>query len=166
MSIAAAIGAGAFALWLAQREGTKARVLNIERAKGVNESLLSFLQFWQDNGEFDILVAPDGGLRYGAEAAAKQLSYYNAGNSRAKTLAETPHGRGGALDLWPVGFNPAITLNRNSPDSLNYKWAFNKIGSAAMNQGLDWGGRWTTLYDLPHIEMTNWRSLAYPPKVP
>ncbi len=135
------------------------QVLYLERLQGIHPSLLAFVGSWQQTGKFPILAAFDGGLR---TDSAKQLQYYNLGNSNAKTLDQTPHGRGAAMDLYPVGFDTRIGITRDSPFELNFKWAFYEMGEAAERAGLVWGGRWTKPYDLPHIEVPNWRSLPYP----
>jgi len=159
------VAGGAFLLWLSQRSGTKAKVEFVERARGCDSRLLDFLAWWQENGSFDILVAPDGGVRIGMAAEQRQLQYFNTGTSKAKTLRETPHGRGAAFDLWPVGFNPSgVALTRSSAMHVNKKAEFYAIGQAAEAFGLIWGGNWKTLYDLPHVEVPNWQQLPYPPR--
>jgi hypothetical protein len=132
------------------------RVQNRERAKGAVAALQAFLDWWDANGPFAILVAPDGGVR---TDAAKQAMYYEQGNSKARTLEETPHGRGAALDLWPVGFNPRLKLEAQP----EVKAKFETMGRIAKEQfGLTWGGDWG--WDFPHVEVKNWRrSLPYPP---
>jgi hypothetical protein len=122
-----------------------------DRALGVDGRLLRFLDWWEAHGEFPILVLPDGGLRISKE---EQARLYAVGASKARTLEETPHGRGGALDLAPYsdGLVPWT------------KWGlFAQIGQAAEWQGLEWGGRWTELKDGPHIQVPDWKTLPYPP---
>lgn len=134
---------------------TGGRVQNRERARGALPPLQAFLDWWDRNGPFSILVAPDGGLR---TDAAKQAMYYAQGNSKAKTLAQTPHGRGAALDLWPVGFNPSKDL-KLQPD---IKAKFEEMGAIAKGQfDLTWGGDWG--WDFPHVEIKSWSKLPYPP---
>lgn len=136
------------------------KVQNRERARGAVAQLQAFLDWWEVNGPFAILVAPDGGLR---TDAAKQAMYYAQGNSKAKTLAETPHGRGAALDLWPVGFNPVKKLEQQ-PD---IKAKFEEMGRIAKAAPFNftWGGDWG--WDYPHVEVKNWRkTLPYPPSQP
>lgn len=131
------------------------RVQNRERAAGVLAPLQAFLDWWEVNGPFPILVAPDGGVR---TDAAKQLSYYQKGLSKADTLDKTPHGRAAALDLWPVGFNPTVKLD----DQPLIKAKFVQMGSIAKSQfNLVWGGDWG--WDYPHVEIKTWRQLPYPP---
>lgn len=159
-------GATVFAYMLANKTS---KVLHIERAKGCDVRLLSFLKWWQENGTFDIHVAPDGGVRHDEE---KQLSYFLNGYSNAKTLEETAHGRGGAIDLYPVGFNPSIAIPRHSlgpPNSGGTKQPvtearFFELGAAGENFGLVWGGRWKSPYDLPHFQVPNWQRLPFPPE--
>lgn len=133
-------------------------VQNRERARNAHPALQSFLDWWQVNGPFPILVAPDGGLR---TDAAKQASYYAQGMSKAKTLAETPHGRGAALDLWPVGFDPAKKLEQQE----DIKEKFKEMGRIAKASPFNftWGGDWG--WDYPHIEVKGWKNMPYPPKM-
>jgi hypothetical protein len=133
-----------------------ARVQFRERASGVVPPLQAFLDWWEQQGPFPVLVAPDGGLRFDE---AKQRKYYEQGLSKAATLADTPHGRGAALDLWPVGFQPAKKLDEQ-PD---IKKKFTEMGRIAKTQfNLTWGGDWG--WDYPHVEVKNWRKLyPYPP---
>lgn len=127
------------------------KVLHRYRATGVHPMLLAFLDWWEREGICTILVLPDGGLR---TDNAKQRSLFAKGVTRAETLADTPHGRGGALDLAPL-------VNGHIPwDTLE---AFKPIGTAAEAHGLEWGGRWRFL-DACHVELAHWRELPYPPK--
>lgn len=144
-------------------------VLYPQRMDGVVPELRETVLRW--DGPFDILVAPDGGLR---TDPAKQLQYFNEGNSKARTLAETPHGRGAAVDLWPMSFNPSRPLFTAAEDDKNKTDVsrftihqpiafahFEYMRAWATRHGLTILGRW----DLPHWELPQWRSLPYPPKV-
>lgn len=149
-----------FGIWHA----TTGKVRGRSRAAGVDPRLLEFLTGWEVVGGFPILVAD--GLR---TDPAKQLAYFEAGNSRARTLDQTPHGRGGAVDLWPADFNPNVRVTAEVYEK------FLAIGIAAENAGLEWGGRWTNAFrpsdmnpfggDLPHVQVRNWASLPFPPEV-
>lgn len=139
------------------------RVLNRSRADGVHPKLRALLDEWEQFGTHTVMVAPDGGLR---TDAAKQAGYAAAGNSNATTLASTPHGRGAALDIYPVDFLPFIAMRwENVPASVRAK--FRTFGEFAEARGFTWGGRWTGATfpngDQPHVEITGWRSLPYPP---
>lgn len=143
------------------------RAINVRRrdlAEGLRPELLAFLDWWEANGPFPVTIAtdPNGGLR---TDEAEQEAYYAQGLSKARTLAETPHGRGAAVDLWPVDFDPNTPWARQ-PDAI--KAEFRAVGAAAKAQGLVWGGDWASLSfpngDQPHIEIRNWTSLPYPPE--
>ena len=129
-------------------------VQNRERADGVHPDLLAFLDWWSSNGPFAILVAPEGGVR---RDAAKQQRYFEKGLSKARTLAQTPHGRGGAIDCWPVGFNPSLALDKQPDIDAKFK----EFGRIAVARGFTWGGSWTWK-DLPHMELKAWGKLPYP----
>jgi hypothetical protein len=131
-------------------------VQNRERANGAAAPLQAFLDWWDTNGPFPLVVAPDGGVR---TDAAKQAGYYAAGTSKAKTLDQTPHGRAAALDLWPAGFNPRVPLDQQ-PD---IKAKFKQMGAIAKSQfNFTWGGDWG--WDYPHVEVKGWKNMPYPPK--
>lgn len=156
------LGVLGIALW----KSAAGKVMKRERANGTDGRLQRFLDYWAVSGPFALMVAPDGGVRTNE---ARQASYYAAGTSKARTLDETPHGRGGAVDLWPEGFDPTKPV-----DEATYQ-RFLAIGAAAERAGLGWGGRWTGAFppstanpyggDLPHVEVRDWASLPYPPEV-
>lgn len=137
-----------------------ARVLKRERAAGVLLPLDELLDAWEREGTHDVEVAPDGGYR---TDAAKQASYAADGNSNAVTLAQTPHGRGAGLDVYPVGFVTRIPWEQQ-PQEIKLKFA--AFGSFAEQRGLEWGGRWRGAKfpngDQPHVEIKGWRSLPFP----
>jgi len=132
------------------------RVRHRERAAGVDRRLLAFLDWWDANGPFTIVIGPDGGVR---TDAAKQADYFRRGTSKARTLQETPHGRAGALDLTPVDAkgNPVW-------EGPGVSEKFAEIGRLAKAHGFAWGGDWPSA-DMPHIEVKDWKGLAYPPRV-
>lgn len=158
----------------ARTQWAGARVLNRSAAYGVHPKLQEFLDLWEQRGPFDIEIGelpgfPGGGLRTDEAGQAKACSTPTSGGgtlSSACDLASTPHGRGAALDLWPVGFgfNPYLSWAQWTPE---IKAAFETIGEFAEAQGLTWGGRWRSATfphgDQPHIEMKNWRTLPFPP---
>jgi hypothetical protein len=136
-------------------------VLNRERAAGVRPELLTLLDAWEREGTHAVMVAPDGGARIGPEAAAKQAAFFKSGASKAATLADTPHGRGAALDVYPVGFNPGKSMD-SQPDM---RARFRVFGEWAERKGFVWGGRWASFGpdgDAPHIELQNWRRFPMP----
>ena len=152
-------GATGFKLAGVPTHGQGASVRRRQRANGVNAKLQAFLDQWVKDGPFEIGVGDDGGVR---TDAAKQLAYFKAGNSNASTLDQTAHGRGGALDLYPVigGHWRGLQGDPNPADSARY---FAVIGARAKAAGLAWGGDFKTMRpDLPHIEVPSWRTLPMP----
>lgn len=137
----------------------KRRVWHRQRATGVHPALLGFLDAWDSwaTAPFPIVVCPEGGLR---TDDGKQRMLYANGKSKAKTLADTPHGRGAAVDVAPYRRNADGLF---APDYSN-RTDFFVIGEFAEGLGLVWGGRFKSFFDGPHVEMPNWRSLPYSPK--
>lgn len=145
------------------RGATKATpgVLFRERAAGVRPELLRLLDAWQTEGAHVVMIAADGGLRIGAAAAAAQAKFFREGNSKAATLADTPHGRGAALDVHPLGFDP----RRPMAEQPLMRERFRIFGEWAEKRGFVWGGRWASFGpdgDAPHIEIANWRRFPMP----
>lgn len=143
--------------------GRRAQVLNRWAAEGVHPGMQALLDAWENEGWFDVEVGtpfagfPGGGLRLPSDAAG-QAKACQEGLSNACTLADTPHGRGAALDIWPVGFVPTKTYAQQ-PGMLEKMQEF---GRWAASKGWVWGGNWSNP-DYPHVELKNWRALPYPP---
>lgn len=137
------------------------RVLNLEKARGCHASLIHLLTEWEARGTHDVLIAdalgfPAGGLR---TDVLEQHKAFMDGLTKARTLGETPHGRGAALDVWPVGFNP----HRDFKSQPTMETLFRAFGEFAEGLGFRWGGRFASFKDLPHVEVADWLSLPYPP---
>lgn len=66
---------------------------------------------------------------------------------------ESSHNFGVALDFVP--------LTDGKPD-WNDLSKFRTVGKIAEEVGLEWGGRWITLTDMPHVQLKGWKK---PPKV-
>lgn len=142
-----------------------AMVHNKDRANGAHAELRKLLEDWEREGTHEVTVAVDGGLRWGLDAEQKQKGFFDAGLSKAATLKQTPHGRGAALDVHPVGFNP----NAGFDTQPGMREKFVSFGTWAESKGFTWGGRFGSFGkdgDLPHIEIKNWATrFAYPPNV-
>lgn len=145
--------------WQTRVEWGQFPVVHRERADGVDARLQAFLDEWEASGPFRICVSPEGGLRTDELAQARLFAR---GASRAATLAQTPHGRGGAMDLAPYfGFAPQYADDTGaSPGAL--AGAFSAIGASAKALGLHWGGDFPS-YDGGHVELADWKSLPFPP---
>lgn len=144
--------------------GMGATVYDREVADGVHPDLQRLLDLWEQEGSFDIRVAS------GVRTQAEQTQNYQLGLTRASDVSTTPHGRGAALDIHPVGFNPNACF-ASQPGMLDL---MNQFGQWAESQGFVWGGRFSGYYspacktidnvtgDRPHVELKGWQSLPYP----
>lgn len=140
------------------------RVRHRDRADGVHPDLQWLLDQWEVEGSHTIVIAGgddwpySGGVRVDETS---QAAAAGAGLSKASTLQDTPHGRGAALDIWPEGFNPHRGFD--DPDQLEgAQQLMHVFGEWAESKGFTWGGRWQRP-DEPHVEITNWRDLPFPP---
>lgn len=136
------------------------QILNRQRADGVTPRLQAFLDDWAANGLFDLGIGMDGGLRTNA---LKQMQYFLAGKSKAKYLSETPHGRGGAIDVYPVingKYRGATDADGKLPE---VRALFQQMADFAKKRhGLKWGGDFKSFYDGPHLEVPDWKTLPMP----
>jgi hypothetical protein len=143
-------------------------IFNRERASGVHPDLQALLDAWLQEGTFDISIGggggfPNGGLRTQGDVDTAAA----AGLSNATELSQTAHGRGGAIDVWPAGFNPF----RSFDEQPGMQDLMRSFGQWAQSKGFVWGGTFGGFYsssarvtgDWPHVEMRNWRSLPFPP---
>ena len=135
-----------------------------ELLAGVDPRVTAFFDWWALEGPFPLRIADGGGLR---TDAAAQAALYAAGRSRARTLAQTAHGRGGGADAYPVrviGGRRGIYLSTDGAAALE---RFQRYGELAEARGLKWGGRWLRAFpphgDCPHVEVPGWKMLPYPP---
>jgi hypothetical protein len=149
------------------------KVLRRERADGVDARLQAFLDWWEANGPFELLVLKHGGLRSQrvvdelfaqgrtqpgppCRCKVKPCMKHPLGLTvtNAKLASQTPHGRAGGLDAAP------LIDGRVSWDE--WKW-FLTYGELAEKRGLEWGGRWTDPRDGPHVQVPDWERLPFPP---
>lgn len=138
------------------------KVKNRENAEGCDARLQAALDAWEAQGEFDIVVADEGGLR---TDEAEQEKLFASGLSRAANLASTAHGRGAALDLYPDGFDPHRSWAEQPLGEQMVKGYFYAMATFFESRGLVWGGRWKGFPDWPHFEVPDWQSLPFPPNV-
>ena len=153
------------------------KVHHRERAVGVRAAGQAVLDDWERAGPHEILVAPNGGLR---TSEALQAGLAAGGNSGANTLRSTPHGRGAAIDAWPVSFLPFVPVAHGGTGKRWLAWKdlpqlvrdeFLTWGLFLEARGWRWGGRFRGhLFpdgDQPHGEEQHWTRLPFPPpKVP
>ena len=149
-------------------------VFHREHAAGVDGRLLRFLDWWAEHGPFPITIPATGGLR----TDAMQAELYAKGRTtpgehagepghppmgrtvtNAKTVHDTPHGRGAALDCMPVKTSADGTKVVALIDSWDL---YRMYGIMVKAHGLIWGGEWRSPLDGPHAEILTWRSLPIP----
>lgn len=142
---------------------------NVDRAQGLrSKRLVSFLSQLHAEGlshrgqRYAVTVGVDGGVR----TDARQLALYAKGRelrpdgwhvvdasqvvTNARTASQSKHGRGLAVDLWPVLPSGAPLLRpEQSPD---FAALYDALGVQGERHGLTWGGRWSSLVDRPHFE--------------
>ncbi len=153
------------------------RVSGRAYAQGVHPALIGLLDLWDQQGWFDVTVAPpfkmasgdyiDGGLRTDAAAQGEAQAE---GLSNAGDLASTAHGRGAALDIYPVGFDPHQNFdNQQEMAGLMAQFAsWASQQTVVLGQGTPTQQSFTfypgiNFGDYPHIEIKGWQSLPYPP---
>lgn len=150
---------------------TGTRVLNRERAAGVDARLLAALDDWDENGPHVIRVAGGtfSGHKYvgGVRDRAQQTSDADAGLSKARPVDDVdstkvaPHMHAGALDLWPENFAPNRSFEQQ-PVPADYVAMFRAQADFFRERhGLTAGFYWTNP-DMPHVEVPDWRGLPVP----
>lgn len=149
---------------------TSGWLLNAGRADGVRApKVRAFLAYLHAHGlthqgkTYQVSVGVDGGQR----TAADQLRLYSQGRQQlstgqwvvvdaskvvtnARTLSETNHSRGRAVDLW-VMLNGAPLLFPHQAPAL-FEGIYLALGELGESMGLEWGGRWSSIVDRPHFE--------------
>jgi hypothetical protein len=140
----------------------KVRVFHFNRVAMCDHRLVAFFSWWNIHGPFPITIPANGGLR---TDELEQARFFAEGHSKAKTLDQTPHGRGGAVDAYPAILDPTgayVAGIRIDPKDPQTKVLFTQYGSLAETHGLVWGGRWKFV-DMPHVETPDWRDSPFPP---
>lgn len=140
----------------------KQKVYHFNRVAMCDSRLVAFFAWWQRNGPFPITIPSSGGLR---TDELEQARLFEGGFTKAKTLQQTPHGRGCAVDAYPAILDPTGTfvagIRTDSKDPQT-KVLFAQYGSLAETHGLVWGGRWKFV-DMPHVETPDWKEAPFPP---
>lgn len=71
-----------------------------------------------------------------------------------------------SMHQWGVAFDFYLKMDidgdgKTSDDAFNNATKmFNKVGEIGKSLGLEWGGNWTSIKDLPHFQLPNWGSTA------
>ena len=149
-------------------------VHNKERLNGVHPSIrVDLVDAFEKELPFDVLVAPNGGLRTDEKAQAATAA---SGMSNATTLKSTPHGRAAAGDFWPVSFLPFVPAKHGGTGKAWVSWEklpqkvrdeFAAMGAVGERHGYEWGGRFKGKTfpngDQPHYQMKGWQLMPFPP---
>ncbi len=129
----------------------------------------AFADDWERDGEFDLTVPPDGGVRF----LEHQRALYARGRTEpgrivtyAATHEESAHGHAAAGDFLPVrtlfpNGLPATVYTGDEDDPFDRAQAmirFQTMAQFAERLGYRSGGRFPHP-DWPHIEVENWRDL-------
>lgn len=140
------------------------RVFHFDRLAHCDKRLVDFFAWWQIAGPFPLTIPATGGLRHNS---LEQARLFELGVTRAKSLQDTPHGRGAAVDAYPAILDPTgtyvVAIHRSAVDQDDVD-RFATYGELAQKHGLEWGGSWPKFKDLPHVQCPNWRELPYPPQ--
>lgn len=164
LALAAAAALGLAVVLSERRSGLSgggAKVFHRERLQGVHPKLVAFLDWWERNGDFPLVVTS------GVRTEAEQRALYAQGRTTAGSIvtnaasaSQTAHGRGGAIDVYPAVLNATGTAVAAVQDK---DWTkFQLIGERAKAFGLAWGGDFKTLRDGPHLEVPGWQSIPMP----
>jgi hypothetical protein len=157
-------------------------VFHIERVlePGIDPRIREFFSWWNAYGSFPITIPPNGGLRTDSTGQAALFAqgrtmpgpYAGEGGypplgltvTNARTLKDTPHGRGGAADAYPATLNKdrtsVVGIYTDDRDP-KVQLLFTAYGYIAEDHGLVWGGRWRRK-DYPHVEVPDWKRLPPP----
>jgi hypothetical protein len=140
-----------------------ARLIHLERAVGIHPTLFAALQEWERSGPFPLTVGVKGGLR----TALDQLELWAKGRTaegnivtNAMTPEASPHGRGGAVDLWPLDSEGAPLFDESPATLQRYDSMARWFRQRGFHCPLTLGDG---TVDRPHVQLTNWRALPYPP---
>lgn len=156
-------------------------VYHLHRLMGpvVDSRLQDFFYYWAKSGPFPLVIPPTGGIR---TDEAVQARLYAQGRTApgphageegypalgltvtaARTLADTPHGRGGAADAEiAVVKDGRVIATLTDTRQPKIRLQYEHYGLLAEEHGLEWGGRWKSK-DMAHVQCPDWKSLPILP---
>lgn len=96
---------------------------------------------------------------------AEQDALYAKGRTAPGSIVTNAKGSTySSMHQWGVAFDIYLKMDidgdgQTSDDAYNNaKGTFNKVGKLGQSIGLEWGGSWTSIKDLPHFQFKNWGS--------
>lgn len=98
---------------------------------------------------------------------AEQDALYAKGRTAAGSIVTNAKGSSySSMHQWGVAFDFYLAMDvdgdgNTSDDAFNNATGlFNKVGKIGQSLGLEWGGSWTSIKDLPHFQLPDWGSTA------
>lgn len=159
----------------------RCRVHNLQRA-AKNGRVRAFLEWWEFNGDFDLQIPNNGGVRFDDDREPDgQRWIYAQGRTRpgsivtdAATADDSAHGHDAANDVYPVrqltaGGAVAQIFTGEEADVVareEGRTKFSQVANAARAFGLEVGADFPRV-DRPHLQDPKWRTfpLAFRPAV-
>ena len=90
---------------------------------------------------------------------AEQADLYAQGRTRpGKRVTNAKPGESAHNFRFALDFVPIV---QGKPDWSSKSPQWLQLGRLAEACGLEWGGRWRGLVDLPHIQLPNWRTYVH-----
>lgn len=98
---------------------------------------------------------------------AEQNALYAKGRTASGSIVTNAKGNSySSMHQWGVAFDFFLDMDvdkdgKTSDDAFNNATKlFNKVGAIGKKLGLEWGGDWKSIKDLPHFQLPNWGSTA------
>lgn len=98
---------------------------------------------------------------------AEQDALYAKGRSKPGSIVTNAKGSSySSMHQWGVAFDIYLNMDidgdgKTSDDIYNNATkVFNKVGAIGKKLGLEWGGDWKSIKDLPHFQLPNWGSTS------
>ena len=96
---------------------------------------------------------------------AEQDALYAKGRTAPGKIVTNAKGSNySSMHQWGVAFDFYLKMDIDGDGQIsddaynNAKKAFNQVGALAKSIGLEWGGDWKSIKDLPHIQLKDWGS--------
>ena len=98
---------------------------------------------------------------------AEQDALYAQGRTKPGSIVTNARGSSySSMHQWGIAFDFYLKVDvdkdgSTSDDAFNNSTGlFNQVGSLGKSIGLEWGGNWTSIKDLPHFQLPDWGSTA------
>ena len=98
---------------------------------------------------------------------AEQDALYAKGRTAPGKIVTNAKGSNySSMHQWGVAFDFYLKMDIDGDGQIsddaynNAKKTFNQVGALAKSIGLEWGGDWKSIKDLPHIQLKDWGSTA------